>query len=417
MINNTAMNPTSTRSQTSRHKQRGAASLLISLTILTLLTIITLYTSKNILTEQKISNNDYRTRQAFEAAEAGIAAVLANLRTNMDNDNDGFVDGTAGDATTAPAGIFDSDGNDSRDSKSLAVGSTSATVVLNDISSSELTIIEVQSTGRSADKSATRTITRTFVIVDPIPNAPENPLTTKGTVTLAGSANVHNSEGHSTIWSGGDVNLSNASTRIPDVAAANYPGCMDNPDVNPCATVSISQQSVMGLDVIEFDSSIGNLSSAQLFENFFGRSMASFKDKFVDINTTPANAPSDISLQTEKAIWIDGSGGATTTLNGTTVGCTVAVNGNTCTLANRKPSILIIDGNATLAGNATFYGVVFVTGNLNITGNTTIVGAIIAAGAVTGTTGSLDVYYNSNVINNLTKIGELGASAGSWRDI
>jgi hypothetical protein len=143
--------------------------------------------------------------------------------------------------------------------------------------------------------------------------------------------------------------------------------------------------------------------------------MSAFQDKFVDINTTAASAAAAIALQTEKAIWVDGSGG-TTTLNGVTVGCTVDVNSNTCTLANRNPSILIIDGNAEFRGNSTFYGVVFVTGNIEITGNTTIIGALITAGAVVGTTGSLDVYYNSNVIADLSNIGELGASAGSWRD-
>lgn len=394
------------------HEQRGVATLVISLTILALLTFVTVYTSKNILTEQKISNNDYRTRQAFEAAEAGVAAVLENLRTNMDNNNNGYVDGTTSDG----GGIFDSDNNGSRDSKTIAVGNTSATVAINDLSTSEFIIIEVQSTGTSADKSATRTITRTFVIVTPIANKPRDPLTTKGTVILAGSANVYNSEGHSTIWSGGNVDLSNASTYIPDVSAANYPACMDNPDVNPCATVPLSHQSVMGLDVIEYDSSLGNLTPAELFQNFFGRTMASFKDRFVDINTTAATAPADVNLKTEKVIWVDGSAG-TTTLNGVTVGCAVSVNGNTCTLANRKPSILIVDGNLELKGNSTIYGLVFVTGNLNATGNTTIVGALISAGAVTGTTGSLDIYYNSNVVKGLDKIGELGASAGSWRDL
>lgn len=399
-----------------RGKERGAASLVVSLTVLTLISFITLYTSKNILTEQKIANNDYRTRQAFEAAEAGIAAVLANLDANKDNDNDGFIDGTAADATTAPGGIFDSDANGSRDSKTLAIGTASTSVTLTDNSTTDHTIITVTSTGTSADRSASRTITRTFIVVEPIANNPENPLTTRGTVTLAGAAKVHNSEGHSTIWSGGNVELSNASTYIPDVSAANYPGCMDDPDINPCATVPLSQQSVMGLDVIEFDSSIGNLTAAGLFENFFGRTMSAFKDKFVDIYTTAANANNDVALQTQKAIWVEGAAG-TTTINGATVGCSVDVNGNTCTLANRKPSILIIDGNAEFRGNATFYGVVFVTGNIEITGNTTIVGAMITGGAVTGTTGSLDVYYNSNVIQDLSELGELGAAAGSWRDL
>ncbi|MFC1748703.1 PilX N-terminal domain-containing pilus assembly protein [Pseudomonadota bacterium] len=403
-------------------KQRGVASLVISLAILTLLTFITLYTSKSILTEQKLAHNDMQAKQAFEVAEAGIAAASTSLTEDMDLDDDGFVDGTTGDATTAPAGLFDLDGNGTREASTLTIGDYTVAVTITDNSTSEVTILDIQAVATGLEGTSNRTITQTVVLLNAVANDPDVPLTAKGTVTLGGSANSINSEGHSTVWSGGNVDLTNASTEIPDVSAGNYPGCMDDPDTNPCTTVATSSQTVMGLDVIEFDSSIGNLTTGELFENFFGRSMEQFKDRFVSINTTHTNAANDWNagtpgahLATQEAIWIDGSGG-TTELNGVTVGCESDVNSDTCTLAEREPSIMVIDGNATFKGNSTFYGIVFVTGNVLVSGNTTIVGAIVGAGAIT-TTGSLDVIYNSNVLTALDPIGTPGGSAGGWRDI
>lgn len=406
----------------SSFKQKGVASLVISLAILTLLTFITLYTSKSILTEQKLAHNDIKGKQAFEAAEAGIAAASTALTTDMDLDDDDAIDGTSADATVAPGGLFDHDNNGTRESSTISIGDYTVAITITDKSTNDLTILDVQAVATGLEGTSQRAITQTLALLNAVANDPDVPLTARGTVTLGGSANSVNKEGHSTVWSGGNVDLTNASTAIPDVGAGNYPGCMDDPDTNPCTTVPVSNQSVMGLDVIEFDSSIGNLTTAELFQNFFGRSMEQFKDRFVSINTTHDNASNNWNagtpgahLATQEAVWVDGSGG-TTVMNGVTVGCESDVNSDTCSIAQREPSILVIDGNAEFKGNSTFYGIVFITGNVLVSGNTTIVGAIIGAGAVT-TTGSLDVFYNSNVLTSLDPIGKPGGSAGGWRDI
>ena len=58
--------------------QRGVATLAISLIILFLVTIVTLYTANTSVLEQKVSANQYRSDQAFSAANAGEEAIPNN---------------------------------------------------------------------------------------------------------------------------------------------------------------------------------------------------------------------------------------------------------------------------------------------------------------------------------------------------
>lgn len=62
-------------------RQRGIATLSISLVIISLAAIVTLNTSKGILFEQKTSTNQYRAITAHEAAQAGLEEALAWLQS------------------------------------------------------------------------------------------------------------------------------------------------------------------------------------------------------------------------------------------------------------------------------------------------------------------------------------------------
>lgn len=64
-----------------RHaRQRGAMTLGIALVILLLLTVSTFYVNRFLLFELKTASNQYRSTQAFEAAEAGLALGAAWLQ-------------------------------------------------------------------------------------------------------------------------------------------------------------------------------------------------------------------------------------------------------------------------------------------------------------------------------------------------
>jgi hypothetical protein len=386
-------------------QQRGAASLIVSLIILALITMVTIYTSKSIITEQKIANNDYRAKQAFEAAEAGIGAAINYYSDDPDKNSDGVLDG-----------VYDSDNDGVGDSANSIVSASNRVIVTATDLSGNMTILRITSQGFSDDDTAMRTIVQDISTVNPLPNTPSNPFTTRGTVVVTGAATIHNPEGHSTIWSGGDVDLganNSTATEVADVTDADYPGCMDV--AMSCDVIQSSNKVTVGLDVIEHDSNLSNLSDSDFFENFFGMSPTNFRASMVTLDTTAANANTDVQLATNEIVWVEGD---TEFSNNTTVGCKVVVTGNNmCASANTKPSIMIINGNATFGGTTQFYGIVYVTGTITITGNSTVYGALVGASSVTNNTGgSLDIWYNSDVLERVKRNGPLGSSAGSWRD-
>jgi Tfp pilus assembly protein PilX len=392
--------------------QKGAVTLVMARILLILTSMVSAYTGSAVLFESKISANEFRSGQAFEAAESGLADSLAYMGTRggADKNGDGAIDP-----------MFDTDGN--------GVGDTN-TATFADNSSVTVTVTGtfpnyiVQSVGVSDDQTATRTVWGVGASVDALPNSPDNPMTTRGTLIVGGAATVHNPEGASTIWSGNDVDLGSnnaTATNIADPADAGYPSCMDTSMT--CGTTRSSSKVAVGLDVIMNDSSLANLTDAQMFQNFFGTSMANYRDSRVTLEVAAANANNlstdsanpGVHLGAGEVIWVEGD---TNLENTTTIGCEVPVIGaGTCPVGNLDPTILIINGNLVTNGTPTFYGVVYVIGNMTLGGNNTVHGAMVVGGqAESGAGASLDIWYNSDVLTRSRDNGPLAGNPGSWRD-
>lgn len=388
-------------SPTSLKTQTGAVVMTLSVIFLLLTASVTLYLVKTVLLEQKITNAQERGNLAFEAAEYGLSAAINYLTEDADRNNDSVVD----------TNVFDTSGDGVGDTNTIAVDRQSVVVTVN--ATDEGMIITSQ--GFSDDGSATRTIVQGMKVIDALPNVPDNPLTTRGAVTISGSATVHNPEGHSTIWSGGDVDIgsnNSTATYIADPSDASYPGCMDSPMT--CAESKTSNKTTVGLDILEHDSNLANLSSEEMFQNFFGMSPAAYREVMVSMDLAAGDDFSAAAdLATNEIIWYEGDA----TISGMTVGCETSVTGNNvCSLADEAPSIVIINGNATLSGTPHFYGIVFVMGDISLSGNTTIHGSLVVAGVTNNTSGSLDIYYNSRLLENTGSNGPLARSSGTWRD-
>ena len=394
-----------------RSRQTGAVTLVMSIVLLILTSMVAAYTGSAVIFERKVSANEYRSSQAFEAAESGLTEALAYMGSpgGADKDKDGAVDP-----------VFDTDGD--------GIGNVN-TVAFADSSSVTVTIAgtfpnyEVQAVGVSDDGTATRTISTLGTTVDALPNAPDNPFTSRGQVVIGGSATVHNPEGNSTIWGGDDVDLGSnnaTATNIANPDDAGYPSCMDSSMT--CSTTRSSSKVATGLDVVENDASLANLSAEQMFLNFFGASMENYRESRVTLDVPAASAgnlasDSDpgINLATGEVIWVEGDASLSSS---TTVGCEVKVTGSgTCASNNLDPSILIINGDLETKGTPNFYGVVFVTGSVDLGGNNSVHGAIIVAGdLISAGGGSLDVWYNSDVLQQSRDNGPLAGAPGSWRD-
>ena len=65
--------------------RRGAATLVVVMVLFFILALTAAYTNRNLIFEQKTSSNQYRSTQAFEAAEAGLEWALAQLNGGLVN--------------------------------------------------------------------------------------------------------------------------------------------------------------------------------------------------------------------------------------------------------------------------------------------------------------------------------------------
>ena len=153
-----------------------------------------------------------------------------------------------------------------------------------------------------------------------------------------------------------------------------------------------------------------------MFINFFGMASTTFRDSMVTIDTNSANVNADIDLAEYEVIWVEGPAN----ISGVTVGCSVSISGSGNCYDNptqTKPSILIVNGDLTTSGGPHFYGLVFVMGDLLVSGNNSVHGAMIVAGkSESSTGGSLDIWYNSDILSGLARTGPLTGASGSWRD-
>jgi hypothetical protein len=415
--------------------QKGMATLLFSVIILLVVSFVTLYTSKSIITETNITNNEVRSQKAFEAAQAGVDFALSRLKNKKRPtpvDPNGFFD--------ADTDYDDGNPDVTRIFNYQTINNSSSSL----ISSAEITVecivcsigeykYRVISQGFSDDKSSSRTITVALENNPSIDEVPENPLITKGTIVLKGSAMVYNQEGASTIWSGGAIDFSKVVTTIASPSDPDYPECLDTSF--SCLGVNASNND-QGIDVIPNDSTLAAYDANQLFLNFFGESYENFKSR-PSSDVTKYSDPSKSSYDKgdiypssgtlfKETIWVDGD----LSLNGGLYGCDAVeendvadasfrTDGQTeCDLGGTlAPVIMVVDGDLDLAGGAQIYGLVFVFGDINFKGQADVIGAVIADGEISGDAGgNPNIWFNSNVIQKGNDSGAFATVSGGWRD-
>lgn len=384
-------------------RQCGAATLTLSLAILLLGTLVVFGLAQAVLMEQKIANNSLRAAQAFEAADAGMHAALDYLDDDADRDRNGSIDP-----------IFDTNGDGTGDASTASIGNGSVAVTTQDLSTGAMTRIAVTALGYSDDRSARRTLGQTFVTLDPVPQLPRHPLLARGTLNMRGVVTVHNAHGHDAIWSGGEVQVDAGAmftTAVPDTMHAAYPQCLALH--TGCSLSTTSDASNAG--IVGSDTTLSALSTDTLFRATFGLAPPSFAASLVTRNTTPAAFGQNAQLATREVVHVEGN----TTIGDITIGCTSALIGNaSCATDARRPSVVVIAGDAEFAGDAHLYGLLFVGGKATITRALRMRGAAVVAGDVIVASGAeLDVAFDTTVLADLRKAGPITPLAGTWNEL
>jgi hypothetical protein len=420
--------------------QAGAVTLAMSLILLFLITLVTLGVTRSISIEKKFSNNDVRSSLAFEAAEAGVAAAFGYLENRVVVGSGIQLDDYTVNGTAQPSPFYNTDYDGDRAySDQLDTGSfvvrfyapgddpdpDSSLTVLSDPT------FKIVSTGFSDDLSATRTISLIAARNRALEEIAGNPLIAKGIVNSGGSLSVINPEGDTTIWSGDDVDLSSGngtSTEIPNPFEVEYPECMSTPLL--CETIDTSNKTLgPGPDVIEYDTNLSNLSTVDLFEQYFGsRDVIAYAESDEVTHNTTAD-DTTINGLTESVIVLSDTDGVVNLKTGTYIGCPNKPPANQACpdvdpSVNPNPdewpsvaSIVIINGDLEWNGNVHISGLLYVTGRvIDGTGNLSVYGAMITSGVSNDVSGSIDITYHSGLLAQASLLGPSYAPPGGWRD-
>lgn len=329
---------------------------MVALILLISLTLLTLYAARVTVSEHQTSANDYRAKQAFEAAQAGIEVAAANPLLNGD-----LTRLVGGNPPALP---------DPR-TATLANGAAYTARYTRPIAGN-LQRILVTSTGSSDDSTATKVL-RQQLQFRPFPiNNVNAGILAMGAVNIGGAANA-NSGGASGSYSaraGGTITTQNAKSLTGD-AVQNDSTIPQNPD--------------------------------KFFKSIFGESKSAIQSQATAINCSTSDCKTALDGLQNALVWVTGNGN---------------INGNTTIGTEAKPVVLIIDGDFRFNGNLTVWGLVYYTNNWpnNGGGTAEVNGATVVEGNFQST-GNPGFNYNPGVLEGIgDKLGSFEKLAGGWRD-
>ena len=112
--------------------QRGAATLIVVMLLFFIISMVAAYTSRNLIFEQRTSANQYRSTQAFEAAEAGLEWAIAQL-------NAGRISNACASSTDVPSAA-----NESFAQRYLRVDSATGVITLRPVNAAKATTVQAK---------------------------------------------------------------------------------------------------------------------------------------------------------------------------------------------------------------------------------------------------------------------------------
>lgn len=359
----------------------GGATFMITIILLVVCTLVVIFAANFGIMLNKISGNQERNSQAYEAAEAGMEFAINYLQMNLAT------------ITGSPAGGFINYTTGALTNVALANGS-SFSVTYTNPTASNYNIIQITSTGVSNDASSTRVIRQQVGRGSMLTNPMDVSLVVKGSVTMSGNAEVINTTNNQNIQSSSTVSFSgNGQTTVSTGVGSN--------------------SSSTGPDVVQNSGTLAAMSQNQFMSSYFGTSdSTTIQNQMANVYTNSAstNYSSTLNGMTGATIWINQDGGTTASLTGnTTVGSAA------------NPVLLIVNGSFSMSGNVTVYGFIFVIGTsgiVTLSGNNRIFGGLATTDNLT-MSGNSTLTYDPSIITNLknnTSISYWAKIPGTWRD-
>lgn len=355
-------------------KERGAATLITAVVLMIAVLGITFYVSETVLTEKRLVSNEYRSKQAFYAAQAGIDYGIAYLKPGN---------------SAAAGGLLDQE--------VLSAGSSPlVTVSMSDVSlGTDGAVVTVHALGKSDDLSVQRTLIQTFGKVPIMPNPSSVPVISKGIVSFGGNLKVTNTNEKLTIWTGDDItSFGSTSTYIG----------VEGDSTNLESQLSTSSKT-RGSDVVDGDSNLKNATVAEFLHLFFGDNYDTIPEIGAEASLT--SFPADPTTASGM-IYIDGDASipANTTYGSVTIPKAED---------SDNPVIIVVNGELSMQSNSVVNGIV-VAKNIRLAGGAEVNGSIIATEDVDFGGGTMEITHVdvNGVIQN--KVFSLAPVNGAWKD-
>jgi PilX N-terminal len=408
-------------------RQRGAATLVMVLGLFMMMALAAAYTSRGLMFEQRISSNNLRATQAFEAAEAGLewaigmlgqGRVDANCLPTVDagastfrdrylvQDANGLFSASAGQAALRPACVL-SGGN-----FTCSCPAEGGAVVLPAVAGlapafqvrfvvdpalARPGMLRVESRGCNsigtqcdpgqpvaADAEAT---VSTLVALSPaLASPPLAAMTVRANLNLGGgAARVASGDGTGMALAvGGSV--SNDSSALISGA----PG-------SPTEAAQVSG-----------DGALGALSAQRLFVSVFGVDAATYKHQPAVLHVNCSSGCTETLAQAAgsnpgRPIWIDGD---------------LVLTGDVSLGSDSHPQVLVVKGDIRNAGDFRLKGLLYLAGTQwDVTsGSAQVQGAVVAENDLT-VSGAPVVSRDDALLERLRlRLGSLVRVPGGWRD-
>lgn len=360
-------------------RERGAATLVMSLVLMMLSTIIVIFAANYSQMQSKSVANMQRQQQAFEAARAGMEYGINYLENNSSNIFNNPVNG------------FIRPYTDSNITNVTLANNSRFTVTYSNPVAYNYNLISISCTGTSDDGSASKTVSQLVEEGSLLLNIPTRPIIAKGAITLSESAQIFNLIAARTLQTGSTISINNSAfTFTPSGVSSTSGG--------------------LGADVEQNNSTLSGISSGDLFASYFGLSptMVANNSSTRLSNNSDTDYSSQLNGLRGTTIWINQTAGTASIKGSATIG------------SSSNPVLLIISGNTNISESAVIYGMVYVDNPLavQVSGSAMIIGGIVATGAL-NVLGSGRVIYSSFVLNNLQNLNTLryySKVPGSWKD-
>lgn len=404
-------------------RQRGMATLTVSVVVLICVTLIVVFATRVGLMDFRMSGNEYRYKEAFSIADAGLEFTAQQFSTNLSPDSGNYIYDPDGDGVEDAIPVpylanLNIDGNVANNTEARFTANVVKTV------QNGVNVYTVTSTGESVDRSGTVTVSQQIIVRGITGGAsPDVPVIADGSMDVTGNmhvvANPNGAEDcvqgcATSVWTTGGVAVGNSisTCHIQGFTGGQCP----NPALDPLNS-QITNGADQGIDIIQNDpySPAGNF-PPDLFAYLFGIPYTEWTSIFAIANQE-ADC-SNLGPNSKGLYWISGD-------------CTINAGTNVGSEAN--PVVMVIHNSLfKTGGNAIIYGIVFVFDDTPATdgdvpgpdpgGGTVIRGSLIANTDFDGGgSGTFAVVYDPTVLNNI--INNSGSDyltvatvPGSWRD-